>query len=521
MNDEKVNTTSLICNIRCCKFTEPEAIFLKKLHYWISRGKYGIEYDDKVWIYNTLEQWAEQLGVSKSTFQRHIKKLREEGIVETAYLARNRRDRTLHYTINYEKYNQKIEEQMAKRQSICKRNHVVRIYMVKTKNCADKNEHMAEHMGDHMYNINNISNKIHKSYKSDKSGDNISGKISAPKAQEKSLQERNEEMVKEVIAERIPKEKPNTIQRMVKSLENIFPGLMKTFRLTKAICRNLVAAFQRKFHNSIEEWERYLKLIKTSSYLNGEKFKLSIYWILKFPTIYRILNGEFGVNPNNITYTEKEKEKMAENRKQQKIAEINETETCKQARLKVLDILGVDDYHQYFENPSKCRFIESRQCLREQCSNNEVIVEILSSEPWDFIYKAQKLEKIGIKTKWISDYIEVVQENGYKAFYNAKSFEELEKMNTSQQKEEKPQNKQQNGEEAPNSSLWKRILKVNDLVTDLADGFKADDLKTSDLKVTDLQINDLNINEPENTVSETQMDCISNIPEHSGFNFAY
>ena len=45
---------------------------------------------------------------------------------------------------------------MAKRQSICKRNHAVCIHMVKTKDCSNKNEHMAEHMVDHMYNINNI-----------------------------------------------------------------------------------------------------------------------------------------------------------------------------------------------------------------------------------------------------------------------------------------------------------------------------------------------------------------------------
>ena len=111
---KEINITSVNC--------------LKQLHYWISRGKYGVVFDDRIWIYNTLEQWAEQLGVSKSTFQRHIKKFLEEGIVETAYLARNRRDKILHYTINYEKYNQKIEEQTAKRQSICKRNHAVRIH---------------------------------------------------------------------------------------------------------------------------------------------------------------------------------------------------------------------------------------------------------------------------------------------------------------------------------------------------------------------------------------------------------
>ena len=509
---------SPICNIRCCKFTEPEAIFLKKLHYWISRGEYGIEYDDKVWIYNTLEQWAEQLGVSKSTFQRHIKKLREEGIVETAYLARNRRDRTLHYTINYEKYNQKIEEQMAKRQSICKRNHAVCIHMVKTKDCSDKNEHMAEHMVDHMYNINNISNKIHKSYKSGSiasRGIAFSGKISAPKAQAKSLQEHNEELAREAISKQTPNRKPRFVQQMMELLNKYFPEMMKNFHLTKTIARNFVAMLKYKLHWRIEEWERYLKLIATSPYLNSEKFKLSVYWILKFITIDRILGGDFGVNPDKITYTKEEKEEMVENKKQQiqqKIDDIKEPETCKQARVKVLDILGADDYHQYFENPDKCRFIDN---------NGEITIEFLGSEPWNFIYKAQKLKQIGIKTEWIRDYIDVIHENGYSFVYIANSFEELEQMNTSQQKEEKPQNKQQNGKEAPNSSLWKRILKVNELVTDLADGFKADDLKTSDLKVTDLQINDLNINEPENTVSETQMDCISNIPENSCFNFAY
>ena len=327
--------------------------------------------------------------------------------------------------------------------------------------------------------------EIHKSYESYKSGS--SKKISSPKAQEKSLQEHNEEMVREVITELIPKEKPHIIQDMVKSLENIFPGLMKTFRLTKAICRNLVSAFQRKFLNSIEKWEQYLKLIATSPYLNGEKFKLSIYWILKFLTIDRILNGEFGVNPNNITYTEKEKEKMAEDRKQQiqqKIAEINEPETCQQARLKVLDILDIDDYHQYFENPNKCRFTER---------NGEIVIELLGSEPWDFIYKTQKLEQIGIQTEWVSEYIEVMQENGYKGVYIAKSFEELKRVNTS---------KQQKEEEVPNKLLWKRIFKV----TDLANGLKAEDLKVS---------------EPGDTVTETQMGYISNIPENSGFNFAY
>ena len=60
--------------------------------------------------------------------------------------------------------------------------------------------------------------------------------------------------------------------------------------------------------------------------------------------------------------------------------------------------------------------------------NDEIIIEILGSEPWNFIYKAQKLEQIGIpiKIEWISEYIEIKQENGYKDVYITKSFEELD-----------------------------------------------------------------------------------------------
>ena len=132
---------------------------------------------------------------------------------------------------------------------------------------------------------------------------------------------------------------------------------------------------------------------------------------------------------------------MAENRKQQiqqKIDDIKEPETCKQARVKVLDILGADDYHQYFKNPDKCRFIDN---------NGEITIEFLGSEPWNFIYKAQKLKQIGIKTEWIRDYIDVIHENGYSFVYVANSFEELEQMNTlKQQQKGKPQNEQQNQE---------------------------------------------------------------------------
>lgn len=474
-----------------------EAI-LEDLMYWIKHGTYGNVYDGKRWIRNTQEEWADHLGYSRSHTKRGIKQCQDWGLIKARCFSWNKRNRELSYTIIDMEKTVAIQQELKRLRRlgvIPQRSEKSKPYKTVQKVYSKEPKKLSITTANDTANelSNELSNEpmyiyqkeIHKSYESYKSGS--SKKISSPKAQEKSLQEHNEEMVREVITELIPKEKPHIIQDMVKSLENIFPGLMKTFRLTKAICRNLVSAFQRKFLNSIEKWEQYLKLIATSPYLNGEKFKLSIYWILKFLTIDRILNGEFGVNPNNITYTEKEKEKMAEDRKQQiqqKIAEINEPETCQQARLKVLDILDIDDYHQYFENPNKCRFTER---------NGEIVIELLGSEPWDFIYKTQKLEQIGIQTEWVSEYIEVMQENGYKGVYIAKSFEELKRVNTS---------KQQKEEEVPNKLLWKRIFKV----TDLANGLKAEDLKVS---------------EPGDTVTETQMGYISNIPENSGFNFAY
>lgn len=436
------------------------------LMYWIKDTRYGFDSDGKRWIRNTQERWAKHLGYSRSHIKRGIKQLQDYGIIEARCFSWNKRNRELSYTIVDMEKAVAIKQELKRLRRlgiIPQRSEKSKPYKTSQRVFSKTSQNSSiTHANDTANELSNepmyiYQNEIHKSYKSGNnvSGDVVSkkissGKISTPKAQKKSLQEHNENMVKEVITGRIPKEKPNTIQRMVKSLTNIFPGLMRTFRLTKAICRNLVAAFQRKFHNSIEEWERYLKLIETSPYLNGEKFKLTIYWILKFLTIDRILNGEFGVNLDNITYTEKEKEKMAEDRKQQiqqQIAAVNEPETCKQARLKVLNILGNDDYHQYFENPNKCRFTEK---------NGEIVIELLGSELWDFMYKAQKLEKIDVRIKieWVSDCIKVTDEKGHEFYGNAKSFEELERINTSKsQQKEKPQNK----------PLWKRIFKTEDL----------------------------------------------------------
>jgi hypothetical protein len=85
------------------KLKPNEASFLKKLIYWITNSNaYGIVYDKKTYIYNTLDQWVKQFNVSKRTIQNAIKYLERLGIIEKKFLSANKRDRTLYYTVNIE-----------------------------------------------------------------------------------------------------------------------------------------------------------------------------------------------------------------------------------------------------------------------------------------------------------------------------------------------------------------------------------------------------------------------------------
>lgn len=90
-----------------------EALFIQQLHYWMrfnlkaGRGMY----QGRVWVYNTLEQWHEQFPFwSRSTLQRTIKRCVDAGLADKEMLASDSRDRTLSYSLNYQKLEQVIED---------------------------------------------------------------------------------------------------------------------------------------------------------------------------------------------------------------------------------------------------------------------------------------------------------------------------------------------------------------------------------------------------------------------------
>ena len=74
------------------------AVVIQQLHYWTSKG-YGRTIDRRTYIYNTYEQWQEQLPfMSVMTIRRVFEKLVKEEIVFTY---RKGYDRTSHWCLNY------------------------------------------------------------------------------------------------------------------------------------------------------------------------------------------------------------------------------------------------------------------------------------------------------------------------------------------------------------------------------------------------------------------------------------
>ncbi|MFR3743198.1 MAG: conserved phage C-terminal domain-containing protein [Escherichia sp.] len=80
-----------------------EAIALQQVNYWLKETTSGLERDGVRWIYNTNEQWLEQLPFwSESTLKRTFTRLKNLGVLKVEQLNKSQRDMTNYYTINYE-----------------------------------------------------------------------------------------------------------------------------------------------------------------------------------------------------------------------------------------------------------------------------------------------------------------------------------------------------------------------------------------------------------------------------------
>jgi DNA-binding transcriptional regulator YhcF (GntR family) len=305
-------------------FGKAENLFLKRLIFWSQhKNNYGISREGRVWIYNTLDDWADQLKVSKKTVQRAIKSLKSLQIIDTDYFSKNKRDRTLFYSVNCGKLQNFINE--------------------KTAGCGQSNAVgtlKKVHMNDHMY-IGNSKQIINKSNKSQ------------PPAALNILKKNNSE---------ITPPKNTTVQDMIKIFWEEFPSFFFQETLSLKKSQWLVKAFKDKFDSSLKEWKKYLKLIKTSAYIMKEGFKLTLFWIIKFMTIDRLMAGELGVKKDLIAADESESLEKAERH----IESLNETSKCKDFRRKILKTLTPSIYVSWF---TKIDFFEENDKVKPKFHN--------------------------------------------------------------------------------------------------------------------------------------------------------
>lgn len=79
------------------------SLLLQQLHFWLMNNPHEIE--GKLWCYNTHEQWAAQLQVFKArTIRTSMSALIKIGIVEVSNFNKYKYDKTLWYTINYDRW---------------------------------------------------------------------------------------------------------------------------------------------------------------------------------------------------------------------------------------------------------------------------------------------------------------------------------------------------------------------------------------------------------------------------------
>jgi len=349
--------------------TEPQYKFLKQLAYWSLNSKdYGLKKDGKTWIYNTHQQWAEQIGFGVTTVRESIAFLEQLGFISSDFLNPNKRCRIKYYSINFEVIESYFAQIALKKES--KRTEKIQQEnIIKTASVSTISESSEQQLNRQMERQMYTNSKIQET----KSNKSINPKIFEKKIEEKTetINGNPRSTIVQDMIEIWNQEFPN--QKIISSSTE----QTGVIYLTKQLARFLVASFKFKFENCLEKWKRYLRLIKTSAYLMGEKFKLSLQWVIKFLTIDRIRAGELGVDENKIQIDQSEIEQKA-------IAHadsVEESEICKQFRHEIIKKFSPAVYISWF---TKVDLIEESKKLIIRAANEFV---------GDYI-KANFLEKL-------------------------------------------------------------------------------------------------------------------------------
>ena len=317
----------LITSPELAKITgRTEAIFLQQLHYWLtSSEKNGIYYQDKRWIYNTYQDWQQQLKiVSISTVRRVVKKLEKFGFITCRKLNKKRSDQTKWYTINYESLGTLIES-------------------------AQGNSHVFKMSSPYAQNEQIIykETEITSENKPISSGEiKVVGRGGETK-QVHDVEKDNKSINKN------PEYKSNLAVELLEIWNQIVAKEQgqeeNLVQLTKKRAQHLVAAFKYRFESNQLKWKQFCQQVTSSDFLMGKvkaTFKASLDWILKFDVIQRILEGDFGVK--EVSFVDERDTQPDEETLSKHIESSCESEAVKQFRKSILKTFGEQTYQSWF-----------------------------------------------------------------------------------------------------------------------------------------------------------------------------
>lgn len=377
------------------QFGRAGALLLSQLHYWLNKkDSLGCSHQGNRWIYNTAEEWAEQLQLSARYVRQLFAKMADIGIVKIEKLHKIKSVRTNYYSIDYDQLHKFIgtEDSFANRPAEIitgplGKNNLMYNDTKTTNKDFNKSDKFEKNLGvDDIEVARNLQSGQRSQNKQVSQVKNINLKSEKvleithvdaidPFANKNLLQEQlvdssPDNLVKNSLVATNTKQasptdliitkttplaiKTSTTQDMLKAWNEIFQDKASA-KLSKAIAPLLVAAFKTKFESNFENWKTYCNQIKSSSYLMADTFKLTIAWALKFATIDRITSGDLGVKLNTIGQgSDKNPVAYDEIQISQMIDDLAESNTSKALRHKIAKAIGSANYHSWFHPAKFC-----------------------------------------------------------------------------------------------------------------------------------------------------------------------
>ena len=327
------------------------AMFVNALQFLLNNQAFGKHHDGKKWIYNTMEQWGKSLKYSTRQIERIVSNLQKKQIILVKKLSHSKGNSTNYYTLN--------TLMLDALENIQGDAHLL--------NNNEKNQNNSEELqvtylneGDKMSVGSRQNGKLYTkntnkeiNNKSDKNLNvsSVTSEIIVPNDFSKEINQVQQVKLKKMDLKKEKTSSDNASKSHSLSKNSVAQDMLavwnNTFERNKAsmskqLAPLLVAAYKHKFDADMLEWKRYCLALASSQYLTGDKFNLSLLWALKYATIDRINNHEFGVKEVSLsTYSKTD----ALNH----ISKVKEVELCKEVRRKLLAVYGENVYKNWFE----------------------------------------------------------------------------------------------------------------------------------------------------------------------------